>query len=168
MYTERMPTIIQRTVTASELRDPDVLAEAGRGPIGVYDSRRQDSLVLTSRAAYERDQQLQRYLGLLAHAVVELSREDPSPAALGEVGYVATWLPPDRAWWLRGFAEATAAGVTSGSAEPIVGFITAAKSADSARVPSPLEEPIDAKLFDKKSAAKLKPRRETGPHKTTR
>jgi hypothetical protein len=154
-----MATTISRTVTASELRDPEVLAEAGRGPIGVYDGRRQDSLVLTSRAAFDTDQQLQRYMGLLAHAVIELGREDPSPAALAEVGYVTTWLPNDRAWWLRGFAEAIATGASEGLLEPITGFIAVARSADSARTPSPLEAPIDAKLFDRKTAAKLKPRK---------
>jgi hypothetical protein len=101
---------IVRTVTASELRDPEVLAEAGRGPIGVFDGRRQESLVLTSRASFDLDQRLHEYMRLLAHAVVELSRTDPSPSALAEAGYVASWLPADRAWWLRSFAEAVAYG----------------------------------------------------------
>jgi hypothetical protein len=152
-----MSTAITRTVTASELRDPDVLAEAGRGPIGVYDVRRQESLVLTSRALFDTDQRLQSCLGLLAHAVVELSRDDPSSAALGEAGYVADWLPADRAWWLRNFAEAVAAGVAEGSTEPITGFIAFASSADAA-VPSRLEAPISAASLSPAMAAKLKPR----------
>ena len=55
-----------RTVTASELRDPEVLAAAGRAPVAVYDARRQETLVLTSRAAYDHDQRLHHYLTLLA------------------------------------------------------------------------------------------------------
>ncbi len=155
VYAFGMPTTVNRTVTASELRDPDVLAEAGRWPIGVYDARRQDSLVLMSRAAFDTDQALQKYMGLLAHAVVELSRDDPSPAALGEVGYVATWLPADRAWWLRGFAEAVSAAVSVAMLDPITGFIELARDADSARTPSTLEAPIDASLFSSEVKTKL-------------
>jgi hypothetical protein len=145
---------IVRTVTASELRDPEVLAEAGRAPIGVYDSRRQDSLVLTSRAAFDADQELHRYMGLLAHAVVELERADPSPVALGEVGYVTTWLPSDRKWWLRSFAEVIATAAADGTTEPIAGFIRLARLASTA-TPSALEAPIDASLFPAEIAAKL-------------
>ena len=149
-----MPLAILRTVTASELRDPEVLAEAGRGPIGVFDGRRSESLVLTSRAAYDNDQQLHRYMGLLAHAVVELAREDPSPAALAEAGYVADWLPEHRRWWLRSFAEVVAAAAEAGSTESIVGFINQARKANES-IPSPLESPIDASRFSSKTAKKL-------------
>lgn len=149
--------VIGRTVTASELRDPEVLAEAGRTPIGVYDSRRQETLVLTSRAAFETDQRLHDYMGLLAHAVVELPREDPSPVALGEAGYVASWLPADRVWWLRGLAEAVAESVAVGSVEPVAGFVRLARHADSS-IDSPLEQPIDANRFAPATAGKLQPR----------
>jgi hypothetical protein len=152
-----MSLAIARTVTASELRDPDVLAEAGRGPIGVYDGRRQESLVLTSRSAFDTDQELHRYMSLLAHCVVELARPDPSPAALGEAGYVAGWMPADRAWWLRGLAEAVGVAVTEQTAEPIAGFIRAAGNASSAPA-SPLERPIDGAKFRTDIAAKLVPR----------
>jgi hypothetical protein len=150
-----MSTAIVRTVTASELRDPEVLAEAGRGPIGVYDVRRQESLVLTSRASFDTDQRLQSYLGMLAHAVVELSRDDPSSAALGAAGYVADWLPADRSWWLRNFAEAVSAAVADGSTEPVAGFIVFASMADAA-VPSRLESPISIPSLSPAMAAKLK------------
>ncbi len=156
-YHGDVSTAIVRTVTASELRDPEVLAEAGRAPIGVYDSRRQDSLVLTSRAAFDLDQELHRYMGLLAHAVVELGRADPSPVALGEVGYVTTWLPADRTWWLRSFAEVIATAATDGTTEPIAGFIRLARVADTT-VPSVLEAPVDASRFPADVAAKLQPR----------
>jgi hypothetical protein len=145
---------IVRTVTASELRDPEVLAEAGRGPIGVFDGRRQESLVLTSRASFDLDQRLHEYMRLLAHAVVELSRTDPSPSALAEAGYVASWLPADRAWWLRSFAEAVAAGSAEGSVDPIEGFIRLARESESA-LRSPLEAEIDASRFPAAIAAKL-------------
>ncbi len=151
-----MSIVISRTVTASELRDPEVLAEAGRTPIGVYDSRRQETLVLTSRAAFETDQRLHEYMGLLAHAVVELARDDPSPSALGEAGYVASWLPADRIWWLRGLAEAVAASAAEGSVEPVAGFVRLARSADST-MESALERPIDAGRFAPSTQAKLKP-----------
>ena len=153
-----MSMVIGRTVTASELRDPEVLAEAGRTPIGVYDSRRQETLVLTSRVAFETDQRLHDYTGLLAHAVIELSRDDPSPAALGDAGYVASWLPADRAWWLRGFAEAVSASVAAGTVEPVAGFIRLARDADSP-TESALGSPIDAMRFASSTAAKLRPRR---------
>jgi hypothetical protein len=150
-----MSMVIGRTVTASELRDPEVLAEAGRTPIGVYDSRRQETLVLTSRAAFETDQRLHDYMGLLAHAVVELSRDDPSPAALGEAGYVTSWLPADRIWWLRGLAEAVAASVAEGSVEPVAGFVRLARSADFS-MESRLERPIESGRFTASTRAKLK------------
>lgn len=121
----------------------------------MYDVRRQDSLVLTSRASFDTDQRLQSCLGMLAHAVVELSRDDPSSAALGEAGYVADWLPADRAWWLRNFAEAVAAGVAEGTTEPITGFIAFAGAADAA-VPSLLESPISRAALGPVMAAKLK------------
>lgn len=146
-----------RTVTASELRDPEVLAAAGRAPVAVYDARRQETLVLTSRAAYDHDQRLHHYLTLLAHAVVELGRDDPSPAALGEAGYVADWLPEDRSWWLRSFAEVVAVAVAEGSTEPIAGFVRFAALAATAPE-SALEQPIDRTRFNQATAAKLVPR----------
>ena len=146
--------MILRTVTASELRDPEVLAEAGRGPIGVFDGRRSESLVLTSRAAYDNDQQLHRFMGLLAHAVVELAREDPSPSALAEAGYVADWLPEHRTWWLRSFAEVVASAAEQGSTESITGFIEQARKANES-VASPLEATIDASRFGAKTKKKL-------------
>ncbi len=149
-----MPSLILRTVTASDLRDPEVLAEAGRSPIGVFDGRRSESLVLTSRAAYDNDQQLHRFMGLLAHAVVELAREDPSPSALAEAGYVADWLPVHRTWWLRSFAEVVASAAEQGSTEPIVGFIEQARKADESMA-SPLESTIDAARFAAKTKKKL-------------
>lgn len=146
--------MILRTVTASELRDPEVLAEAGRGPIGVFDGRRSESLVLTSRAAYDNDQQLHRFMGLLAHAVVELAREDPSPSALAEAGYVADWLSEHRTWWLRSFAEVVASAAELGSTESITGFIEQARKANES-VASRLEASIDASRFSAKTKKKL-------------
>jgi hypothetical protein len=150
-------TDVTRTITSSELRDPAVLAEAANSPVAVIDGRRQESLILTSRVSFDTGQRLHDYTSLLARAVVELGRNDPSPAALGEAGYVADWLPADRAWWLRGFAEAISISVADRSTDAVSGFVKLARDADSAP-PSPLEAPIDASLFTDETAAKLKPR----------
>jgi hypothetical protein len=152
-----MSASISRTVTASELRDPEILAEAGRTPIGVFDGRRQESLVLTSRASFDADQRLHYYMGLLANAVVEIGRDDPSPVALGEAGYVADWSPADRAWWLRGFAEVIAASAADDNTAAIAGFIAMARDSETA-LPTALETEIDASRFSVATAAKLKPR----------
>ncbi len=137
--------VVTRTVTPSQLRDPDVLAEASRQPLNIFDAKRETELVLGPRATWDTSQRLlHKYSLLLANAVVELPGEHPSAVALGDLGFAALWELPERVWLLRQLAEAYAASVRTESTVPVaafVEFIGRQRSAAPARV-SALVEPL--------------------------
>lgn len=113
-----------RTITPSQLRDPEILAEAARRPVGIFDAKRETELVLGSRATWDTDRSLlNTYSLVLANAVVELPEDHPSAVALGPLGFAATWDVAERLWLLRQLAEAYAASVRDGSIQPIADFI---------------------------------------------
>lgn len=116
--------LILRTISPSQLRDPEVLAEAAQHPINIFDAKRETELVLGPRSVWDSDQSLlNTYSLLLANAVVELPDQHPSAVALGDLGFAAAWPRPDRLWLLRQLAEVYAASVRTESTTPIVDFI---------------------------------------------
>jgi hypothetical protein len=133
-----------RTITPSQLRDPDVLAEAALQPVNIFDAKRDTELIMGSKAAWDTDQRLlNTYSLLLANAVVELPDEQPSPVALGALGFAASWPLPDRLWLLRQLAEVYAASVRLETVAPIVDFIEfmgrQPGNKPSARIAAPVE-----------------------------
>lgn len=112
-----------KTITTSQLRDPDVLAEAALGPIAVFDGKRSTEMVLGPKSLWEADQSLRACSMLLANAVVELPDDKPSPTALGPLGFAASWNVSDRLWLLNQLAEAYAESVRLNSPDPVDAFV---------------------------------------------
>lgn len=113
-----------RTINPSQLREPDVLAEAALQPVYIFDAKRETELILGSRATWDTEHSLlHSYSLLLANCVVELPDDRPSAVALGLLGFAASWDLSDRMWLLRQLADAYAASVRIGSTKPIADFI---------------------------------------------
>lgn len=148
-----------RTVTPTQLRDPEVLARAGYEPLTVFDAKRETELVIGSREAWEtRRELLDVYASVLANAVVELPDDRPSVAALGPLGFAASWTLNERLWLLRQVAEAFATSVQQRSTAPIaqfIGFI--AQAGAETATPAALTGPIDVDL-PPTLAGRLRPR----------
>ena len=147
-----------RTINPSQLRDPEVLAEAANRPVNIFDAKRETELILGSRATWDTEHSLLHdYSLLLANCVVELPDERPSAVALGLVGFAASWDMADRMWLLRQLADVYAASVRLESTKPIadfIAFVGQKRSEDNARISAP----IDPKSLPKALLKKLKPR----------
>lgn len=109
--------------TTTDLRRPEVVEAAMRGPIVVREGKTGRTLVVLTQETVDRCNMVAYYAGLLARAVVELQRADPSPAHLGEISFLVELAPARRDQVFRGFAEAVAAALGSGDATPAADFI---------------------------------------------
>jgi hypothetical protein len=144
-----------RTITPSQLRDPEVLAEAASQPVAIFDAKRDTELVLASRATWDTDHTLlNTYSLLLANAVVELPDERPSAIALGPLGFASSWELAERVWLLRQLAEAFAASVRTESVRPIADFI-AFIGRRTTEPPSRLAAPVEPSALPDVLRAKL-------------
>ncbi len=142
-------------MTPSQLRDPDVLAEAARQPVNIFDAKRETELVLAPRATWDTDHRLlHKYSLLLANAVVELPSEHPSAVALGDLGFAAVWDLAERVWLLRQLAEAYAASVRTESTTPVAEFVEFIGSRRS-ESPSRLAAVVEPRSVPKALRAKL-------------
>jgi len=66
---------------------------------------------------------VQQLVELFVRTVVELMRDDPSPAILGEVSYVARWQAADRERFVEGFAEAINESLRTDDPAPADAFV---------------------------------------------
>jgi hypothetical protein len=147
-----------RTINPSQLRDPEVLAEAANRPINIFDAKRETELILGSRTTWDTEHSLLHgYSLLLANCVVELPDERPSAVALGLLGFAASWDLADRMWLLRQLADVYAASVRVESTKPIadfIAFVGQKRTVTDARITAPIEP----KSLPKALLKKLKPR----------
>lgn len=130
-----------RTFTASQLRDPDVLAQAALAPVGIFDGKRATEMVLGPKTMWETGHRLLDCSLLLANAVVELPDDRPSRTALGALGFAADWSLSDRQWLLGQLAEAYAESVRLDSTAPMedfVRFVSLPDSGQSSRLAAPV------------------------------
>jgi hypothetical protein len=148
-----------RTVATSQLRDPDVLAEAARHPVAIFDAKRSTEMVIGPKVQWDaNDTLLNTYSLVVANAIVELRGEQPSPVALGPIGFAASWSLPEREWLLSQLAEAYAESVRRGATGPIVDFIAFMSRSTESSAPSRLNAPIEIDDIPAGLATKLTPR----------
>lgn len=119
-----------RSFTTSDLRRPEVVEEAFDHPVVVRDGRSGRMLYLISQSVVDAHNEMSRLTDLFVRAVVECQRPDPSPAQLGEIGFIVSWLAAERDRFLRGFAEALAAGLAADDPAPATGFISIMSHSD--------------------------------------
>ena len=119
-----------RSYTTSDLRRPAVLDEAYQGPVAVRDGKTGNLILMLPMEMVERSNALSSYTQLLCRVVIECQRADPSPAVLGPVGYITNWSPDRRSHFVRGLAEALAAGAEQNSPEIVDAYIEVMAHAD--------------------------------------
>ena len=110
--------------TTTDLRRPEVVDAALRAPVAVRESKTGQTLVLLTQQTVDQGNEVMRYAELLARAVVELQRPDPSRAHLGDLGFVTELAPTLQTQILRGFAEAVAVAINANDPKPVEDFIT--------------------------------------------
>lgn len=100
----------------------EVVDAARREPVLIRDV---DGLMLVMQTQ-DRDivnNRILDYYELLARAEAECRRVDPNPAVLGELAFVAEWLPAERQTFLDGLAETLDECRRLGSLEPATFYI---------------------------------------------
>lgn len=103
---------------------------AAEQPVAVRDGRSGETVIILPHAIFESNNEVLRLAVLFTRTVVECQRPDPSPAHLDEVAYVAGWSMERRAAFIRGFAEAMSATITTNSTAPARAFIDFMAHAD--------------------------------------
>lgn len=107
----------------SELRRPEVLETARRGPVEIRGSDSADPLLLIPRAVAQTLRELRELVELFLLMTVELRRAKPSPVVLGDVGFVAALTLEQRERFLEGYAEALGESVRTESPAPVRAYM---------------------------------------------
>ena len=113
-----------RTFQKSELRKPEVVTCAQDGPVEIRVGPTQDSLYLLPRRILLAQDELNRFTMLYVRMTVELTRPEPSPAILGDVGYIADWPAGERSNFADGFAEALSEAIRLNDPDIVRAYIT--------------------------------------------
>ena len=148
VLTEWMLAIPERTYSASDLRRSDVIEEATHSMIGVREAKSGVTVVMMPMALIDRQNRLDGYAVLFTRVVIESQRPDPSPAMLGEVGYIAAWSVAERAAFVRAMAEALSDALLSGEPQRVAAFIDSMRNVGRAQGPQ-----FDRAMLDRLGAA---------------
>lgn len=125
---ETLPRPHQKAFTTSDLsrKRKAVLAAARKGTALIRDA---DGTVIAMRtseqvAVQDRLSELNRTLRVV---VASLDDPQPSAAVLGDVAWLADWPVPNRARFVRDFAETISLAESIGSTEPADEFLAASR-----------------------------------------
>lgn len=99
------------TYKKSEIRKREVIEHAQDALVEIVVGGSQESLFLLSGRRLRTFHELNQFSTLYVRMTVELGRADPSPAILGDVGYIASWSAAERRNFADGFAEALAEAI---------------------------------------------------------
>jgi len=137
----------------SKLRSPDLVAMAKQGPVEIRLGGSEDPLYLVPGASLRTHARVQQLVELFVRTVVELMRDDPSPAILGEVSYVARWQRSERERFVEGFAEAINESLRADDPAPAEAFVrvmaTAGRTATRRELTGVLSDAAEQALADR-------------------
>lgn len=114
----------------SRLRDPDVVAAAGTGPVEIRVGSEKDSPAMLPMRTIRAHEQIRQLTQTFVCAMVALRRSDPSPVLLGDVAYVADRSPDERDRFLYKFAEAIAESLRLADPAPARFYVQVLASRD--------------------------------------
>lgn len=107
--------------TRSDLRRPEVVETAQRGPVKIRNA--DGDLVLVAQTEVDRARELRSEAHNFLRVLVEVRRSAPSPVILGDVSFVADWSAEDRERFMEGYAEALDLSLRDNDITPLRLFI---------------------------------------------
>lgn len=114
------------TYRKSQLRDPEVVATALKGPVEILVGLNESLLLVPAELIAETErthEQIRRLTQTYMATLAAIAKDDVSPLMLGDVGYIAAWSPEQRSAFAIGFGEALAESLRTNDPAPALGYV---------------------------------------------